>query len=106
VRMHPGSAEPIARAISALRYDHTASDDVIQRAVEHNDVLACCFARCLLYTSPRVVPGSDDPEKGWTLYERCWRPGKPKSATWHTFYTEAWERARRGHLSALTPRKA
>lgn len=59
-------------------------------AVELNDTIACCFARMLLYTDPRPLPGGNPAwaieEQAWDYYVRNWRPGKPHRNTW----SEAW----------------
>ena len=58
--------------------------------LEHNDVLACVFARLLLWTHPASLPAKDDPEAGWVYYTSTWRPGKPHRETWDDFYRQAW----------------
>lgn len=72
-----------------LRYSPT--QDVCHTALEHNDVLAACFARLLLYTDASLLPGPKDARLGWEQYLRNWRPGKPHVETWAAFYREAWE---------------
>lgn len=56
---------------------------------EHDDVLACAFARLLLWTDPRPLPGRDEIAKGWECYYRNWRPGAPRLAEW----SHAWRYA-------------
>lgn len=51
-------------------------------ALEDDDVLAAAFARLLLWTDPKPLPGANDPAGGWALYERTWRPGKPHPQRW------------------------
>jgi hypothetical protein len=61
VLAHPSSAQHIAAALRQLRYPHHIPATFIHSALEHNDVLACCFARCLLWTHPSKMPAQDDP---------------------------------------------
>lgn len=60
-------------------------------ALETDDVLAAKFARLLLWTDPRPLPGLNDTDGGWAYYERNWRPGRPHPQTWPAH----WVRARR-----------
>lgn len=57
-------------------------------AIVDNDVLACVFARLLLWTHPRPLPV--DAGSAWAYYLECWRPGKPHRETWDHFYAQAW----------------
>lgn len=59
-------------------------------AIAHHDVLACVFARLLLWTDPRSLPTVNQPDKGWAIYLAQWRPGKPHVKTWPGYFTEAW----------------
>lgn len=54
----------------------------IWRALETDDVLAAGVARLLLFTDPKRLPATDDPDGAWGLYLRTWRPGKPRPETW------------------------
>lgn len=67
------------------------TSDAVWKAIVHNDVLACCFARCLLYLDPRTMPFPDQIEKGWDIYEKRWRPGTPHRMEWNFNFTKAWE---------------
>lgn len=58
-------------------------------ALEFDDVLAAGFARLLLWSDPRPLPANDDPQAGWDLYVRTWRPGRPHRSTWDAFYRQA-----------------
>lgn len=58
-------------------------------ALEFDDVLAAGIARLLLWSDPRPLPANDDPQAGWDLYVRTWRPGKPHRQTWDAFYRQA-----------------
>lgn len=61
-------------------------------AMENNDILACCFARLLLYTDPRPLP-VNNAEEGWQYYLRNWKPGKPHPETWDAYYQQAQQLA-------------
>jgi hypothetical protein len=60
-------------------------------AIEHNDVLACCFARLLLWTLPQPMPPQGDGDAGYAAYLAAWRPGKPKPETWPDAWARAWQ---------------
>lgn len=88
---HSKSAAPIAGALAALRYPAIVDDPAtVLAALEHNDVLAACFARCLLWTLPFSLPAPEAAGGGWQLYLEAWRPGKPRFATWNAHYADAW----------------
>lgn len=89
VLKHPISKPLIVPICEHLRYSPTP--DVCHSAIEDNDVLACCFARLLLYTDPSLLPGPKQSWEGWEQYLRNWRPGKPHPETWPKFYREAWQ---------------
>ena len=62
----------------------------VYEELTEDDVLACCFARLLLYTLPGKLPAQGDPDEGWWQYISAWRPGMPHRSTWNNFYTIAW----------------
>lgn len=73
------------------RLDYTgASLEELHAALEHNAAMACAFARLLLYTVPKSLPGRDDSGEGWDQYLAGWRPGKPHPGTWAAHYRDAW----------------
>lgn len=88
------SAEAVCRV---LGYD-PADERGIHLALEHNDVLAVCFARLLLWTDPRMLPGADRPVDGWLIYLATWRPGAVKregqaailAHKWAGHFASAW----------------
>lgn len=92
VLAHAASRPHLLEALRVLRYpdDPTACYE----AVAHNDVLACIFARLLLWTDPNPLPGpaplEEAAEQAWVYYIRNWRPGKPHRETWNAFFSEAW----------------
>lgn len=86
---HQDTAEPIRHVCEALSYSPTVN--ACYPALEHNDVLACAFARLLLWTVPDDLPSIDEAERGWSQYLVSWRPGKPHRATWDAYFKRAWE---------------
>lgn len=52
----------------------------VWRALEGHDVLACVFARLLLWTDPNPLPTRE--QAAWAYYLRNWRPGKPHASVW------------------------
>lgn len=60
-------------------------------AMEHDDLLATCMARLLLYADSRPLPPIDDAQAGWDCYVRNWRPGQPHRDTWDAFHAKAVE---------------
>lgn len=54
-----------------------------------DDLLACAFARLLLFTDPRPLPKLGDENGAWAYYVANWRPGKPHRQTWAKLYGEA-----------------
>jgi len=63
---------------------------VVWAKLETDDLLACCFARLLLFSDPHALPAVDDvididaPEDSasWRYYVNNWRPGKPHPEKW------------------------
>lgn len=90
VLKHARSRAPIEAAIIRLGYGTLIDEGALQEILEHNDVLAAAFARCLLWTVPGPLPGPDDSDLAWTLYQRGWRPGKPRRLAWTPNYRAAW----------------
>jgi hypothetical protein len=98
----------ISRVLAHLHYDHTQDARDLHPFVEHNDTLACCFARCLLWTSLDALPTRA--EKGgaarsFALYRTLWRPGKPKASTWGVFYEQGWSAWNIESPAAIAARK-
>lgn len=90
VLTHRNTAHTIRNVLEALRYPADMDDYKCHTAIEHNDVLACCFARLLLWTLPDALPGRLEVERGWSQYLRSWRPGRPHMETWAGNYSLAW----------------
>jgi hypothetical protein len=83
-----GTVTKEAKHVCALRgieWDR----EKIWLALAQDDVLAAAFARLLMYTDPKRLPGST--QEGWELYQRVWRPGKPHPQTWAAAYAFALE---------------
>lgn len=85
------AASKSAAAWVCRTLDYPADADAVYVAIEHNDVLACAFARLLLWTLPRSLPGSDDPDEGWNQYIAAWRPGQPHRPSWNELFEQAWQ---------------
>lgn len=85
VLSHPNTQKEALAACAALVVPATVNG--IWMALEHNDALACVFARLLLWSDPQALPFEEEP--AWQAYLRCWRPGKPDRARW----TAAWSAA-------------
>lgn len=84
VLTHSASKPLIEPVLATLRYEPSECYD----AIAHNDVLACIFARLLLFTHPKALPASA--ETAWRYYLDTWRPGKPHADSWEAFYRQAW----------------
>jgi len=61
----------------------------IYSALDKDDVLAAGVARLGLFTDPKPLPSIDDVKGSWALYQRVWRPGKPKPDTWPALHAQA-----------------
>ena len=60
--------------------DHPEDLEGVYQAMQQDAILACVFARLLLYTDPKPLPLTK--EDGWGYYLRLWRPGKPHPTKW------------------------
>ena len=91
VLTHPATREPIRLVLGMLDYgpEYTAAD--CYYAITHNDILAACFARLLLWTLPGPLPIADEFDESWDQYLSAWRPGKPHRQTWNGYYALAWD---------------
>ncbi|MHC9085354.1 hypothetical protein ACYX7E_09980 [Luteimonas sp. RIT-PG2_3] len=61
----------------------------VYNKLERDDVLACAFARLLLWTDPPSLPEIGKADDAWALYIRTWRPGKPHRSSWDDLYRQA-----------------
>lgn len=90
VLTHPDTWKPVRQVLNALSYPPEADSYACHTALEHNDVLAVCFARLLLWTLPERLPRRLEIDVAWNQYLRAWRPGKPHPETWPDNYAAAW----------------
>jgi hypothetical protein len=93
VMRHKETKAPLEAVLKRLRYESAIGKTAdLHYAVADNDVLACVFARLLLWTVPGQLPDEDDPGSGWAQYLEGWRPGAPHPETWDNLFKEAWTR--------------
>jgi len=86
VLSHPAS-DKIALELCA---EYAAkSAESVHILLESKDVLACQFARLLLFTDPRPLPALGEVMDAWQYYIRNWRPGKPHRKSWGDCYAQA-----------------
>jgi hypothetical protein len=93
---HAHTRGPLIDALRALCYPELVEQKANQTAglhyaIEDNDVLACVFARLLLWTVPADLPERDDDVAGWEQYIEAWRPGKPNPQMWKKFFRHGWQ---------------
>jgi len=89
VLTHHASQTMAEQVCAWLVYPHVT--DPLYQAVEHNDALACAFARLLLWRFPDPLPEQHDAEEGWKQYQSLWSPGKPHPERWPDNYARGWE---------------
>lgn len=65
----------------------------IYEAMADNDVLACAFARLLLWPDPHPLPEEHEQDAAWAYYARVWKPGRPHPETWAVNWQRAWSHA-------------
>jgi hypothetical protein len=83
---------PLNAALEALRYPSGPKiPQTYYDAIRHNDVLACVFARLLLWLHPLPMPARQDVDGAWAMYLRQWRPGKPRPDDWASSWQRAWQ---------------
>jgi len=86
---HKATAPALADACGAL--DYTAQASIVHAAIEHNDILAACCARLLLFTHRDPLPKKEAELAAWNYYLSLWRPGKPRPADCAANWEKAWE---------------
>lgn len=84
VMTHPSSVAYAKEILKERGYESTVQ--AAYDALEHDDILACVFARLLLWTDALPLPELEQSRRSWNLYLRVWRPGKPHESTWPDFY--------------------
>jgi len=87
---HHASRPSALALLDVLGYGRSARE--VHLAIEHNDVLACCFARLLLWTDARMLPqdATKSPD-GWLQYLSTWNPGRPHASTWARNFADGWQ---------------
>jgi hypothetical protein len=88
VLMHRVSGPILLPILDLFGYNKTV--ETCYAAIVHNDILACIFARLLLWTVPGRLATHAEEHVAWMQYVAGWRPGKPHPATWHECFEEAW----------------
>ncbi|MGN6383664.1 MAG: hypothetical protein ACTHMK_13760 [Dyella sp.] len=73
VLTHPAT-KVYARAVCGLRAVAPVESDVYA-AFLSDDLLACAFARLLLWADPSPLPAIGGWQGAWEYYHRNWRPG-------------------------------
>lgn len=66
----------------------------IHEAMAWNDLLAASMARLLLFSDPAAIPPVTDTKARWAMYERNWRPGKPRPDHWPQAHERALQAVR------------
>jgi hypothetical protein len=90
VLTHEKTEPHISRVLAALCYGGATTAEC-HEAITHNDVLATCFARLLLWSMPGKLPDKHSYEKAWQIYLNGWRPGRPHPETFPAHYGVAWD---------------
>lgn len=84
---HPAVRDLTAAVCEARGVEFSAAG--IWGAMEGDDILAFACARLLLFTDPHALPELGETQGAWDLYERVWRPGKPRRDHWNANYALA-----------------
>lgn len=88
VFLHSASAPHLRTVCEARKV--VFEPGAIWRALEVDDIFACCVARLLLLTDAQALPAVTDEDGSWLLYaERTWRPGKPHPQSWPGYHRAA-----------------
>jgi len=82
------ASKSYARAFCGLRAVAPVESDVYA-AFLADDLLACAFARLLLWSDAAPLPEIGNETGTWAYYQRNWRPGKPRPETWTACYQAA-----------------
>ena len=92
VLRHPATAKLAAAVCAEQGVEPTAT--AVYNRLEHDDLLACAFARLLLWSDPQPLPAPGYASASWQYYLRTWRPGKPHRHTWDALYARAHDAVR------------
>lgn len=87
VLAHPASALAAKAVCREQGIEPTAA--AVYPALEHDDLLACAFARLLLWTDAKALPAAGYAQAAWEYYLRTWCPGKPHRKMWDALYGQA-----------------
>jgi hypothetical protein len=87
VLTHPASRNYAADVCLACKV--VAAPIQVYEALDQDDVLAVALGRLLLWTDPRTLPQPRDALGAWNLYQRVWRPGRPRPDHWAGHYQTA-----------------
>lgn len=88
VSEHKATQKTLRTFVGRLSYAFGDHAEIFE-AIKDNDILACVFARELLYTDPKPLPTTTDAGSGWDYYYRNWRPGKPRPNDWADNWMDA-----------------
>lgn len=88
VLTHSASLDFAHAACKAL--DIEPESYAVHEAMAFNDILACVFARLLLWTTPMHIPRENESHRAWKMYLSTWRPGKPRPEKWAANFLRAW----------------
>lgn len=77
-----------AESVCMLRRCPAGAEPVYVK-IATDDVLACAFARLLLWTHPKPIPTTAD--AAWDYYLATWRPGRPHPQKWAANFAKALE---------------
>jgi len=85
--LHPASRYwlSVLCKVRGVSFDATS----IYNTLDKDDVLAAGVARLGLFTDPKALPATNDVIGSWNLYQRVWRPGKPRPDTWPDYHANA-----------------
>ena len=86
---HPATRDIARDLLKRMAYGEPDMSDF--RALEHNDIAACCAARLLVWTHNDKLPGIGESKRARQYYLDLWRPGKPCSEEkWDECWKLAW----------------
>ena len=70
---HPATSKLAGEICEARNVEPSAPS--VYSAIVTDDLLACAFARLLLWSDPAPLPAVGDFDRAFALYLRTWRPG-------------------------------
>lgn len=87
VMTHPATAKLAAKLLARRGVPHTERSAYL--ALAGDDLLACGFARLLLWADPDPLPSVGARDAAWAYYRDNWRPGHPRPEHWAHNYQMA-----------------